>query len=128
MLDAKVGAIGPKLDFGSGNKNSLPTHAVLGATMTIDVSDKHQVATALSSRYYFLPEDSKTFMAGGGLEYTYNKLASVRVGYEYGDHNLSHVTMGAGIKYGSFRLNGAYLLRTADAGSSYFNVGIGYDF
>lgn len=128
MFDAKVGAIGPKLDFGSGNKNSLPTHAVLGATMTIDVSDKHQVATALSSRYYFLPEDSKTFMAGGGLEYTYNKLASVRVGYEYGDHNLSHVTMGAGIKYGSFRLNGAYLLRTADAGSSYFNVGIGYDF
>ena len=67
-------------------------------------------------------------MLGAGLEYTYNKMVSVRAGYEYGDHDLSHVTMGAGFKYHGLRLNGAYNLKTADTGSSYCTIGIGYDF
>ena len=36
--------------------------------------------------------------------------------------------MGAGFRYHGLRLNGAYLLKTADAGSSYCTFGIGYDF
>lgn len=128
MLDAKVGAIGPHLDYGNGNKNTMPTYVAVGGALTVDVANKHQVAGAWSTRYFFRPSEYKVLMLGGGLEYTYNKMVSLRAGYEYGDRNLSHFTMGVGFKYAGLRLNGAYMLKTADAGSSFFSVGLGYDF
>ena len=128
MLDAKVGAIGPQLNYGNKHKTTLPTYFAVGGALSVDVAEKHQAAAALSSRYFFQPTEAKLFMLGGGLEYTYDKMVSVRAGYEYGDHDLSHVTMGAGFKYQGLRLNGAYNLKTANAGSSYCTIGIGYDF
>ena len=128
MLDAKVGAIGPQLDYGNGNKTTMPTYVAVGGALTVDVADKHQVGGAWSTRYFFRPSEYKTLMLGAGLEYTYNKMVSLRAGYEYGDRNLSHLTMGAGFKYGGLRLNGAYMLKTANAGSSYCTIGLGYDF
>lgn len=128
MLDAKVGAIGPQLDYGNGNKTTMPTYVAVGGALTLDVADKHQVGGAWSTRYFFRPSEYKVLMLGAGLEYTYNKMVSLRAGYEYGDRNLSHLTMGAGFKYGGLRLNGAYMLKTANAGSSYCTIGLGYDF
>ena len=128
MLDAKVGAIGPQLDYGNGNKTTMPTYVAAGGSLTVDVADKHQVGGAWSTRYFFRPSEYKVLMLGAGLEYTYNKRVSLRAGYEYGDRNLSHFTMGAGFKYGGLRLNGAYMLKTANAGSSYCTIGLGYDF
>ena len=128
MLDAKVGAIGPQLDYGNGNKTTMPTYVAVGGALTVDVADKHQVGGAWSTRYFFRPSEYKVLMLGAGLEYTYNKMVSLRAGYEYGDRNLSHLTMGAGFKYGGLRLNGAYMLKTANAGSSYCTIGLGYDF
>lgn len=128
MLDAKVGAIGPQLDYGNGNKTTMPTYVAAGGSLTVDVADKHQVGGAWSTRYFFRPSEYKVLMLGAGLEYTYNKMVSLRAGYEYGDRNLSHFTMGAGFKYGGLHLNGAYMLKTANAGSSYCTIGLGYDF
>ena len=128
MLDAKVGAIGPQLDYGNGNKTTMPTYVAAGGALTVDVADKHQVGGAWSTRYFFRPSEYKVLMLGAGLEYTYNKMVSLRAGYEYGDRNLSHFTMGAGFKYGGLHLNGAYMLKTANAGSSYCTIGLGYDF
>ena len=128
MLDAKVGAIGPQLDYGNGNKTTMPTYVAAGGALTVDVADKHQVGGAWSTRYFFRPSEYKVLMLGAGLEYTYNKMVSLRAGYEYGDRNLSHFTMGAGFKYGGLRLNGAYMLKTANAGSSYCTISLGYDF
>ena len=128
MLDAKVGAIGPQLDYGNGNKTTMPTYVAVGGALTVDVADKHQVGGAWSTRYFFRPSEYKVLMLGAGLEYTYNKMVSLRAGYEYGDRNLSHFTMGAGFKYGGLRLNGTYMLKTANAGSSYCTIGLGYDF
>lgn len=128
MLDAKVGAIGPQLDYGNGNKTTMPTYVAAGGSLTVDVADKHQVGGAWSTRYFFRPSEYKVLMLGAGLEYTYNKMVSLRAGYEYGDRNLSHITMGAGFKYGGLHLNGAYMLKTANAGSSYCTIGLGYDF
>ena len=128
MLDAKVGAIGPQLDYGNGNKTTMPTYVAVGGALTVDVADKHQVGGAWSTRYFFRPSEYKVLMLGAGLDYTYNKMVSLRAGYEYGDRNLSHFTMGAGFKYGGLHLNGAYMLKTANAGGSYCNIGLGYDF
>lgn len=128
MLDAKVGAIGPQLDYGNGNKTTMPTYVAVGGALTLDVADKHQVGGAWSTRYFFRPSEYKVLMLGAGLEYTYNKMVSLRAGYEYGDRNLSHFTMGAGFKYGGLHLNGAYMLKTVNAGSSYGTIGLGYDF
>ncbi len=128
ILDTKVGAIGPQLDYGNNHKTTLPTYLAVGGALSVDMAEKHQVAATLSTRYFFQPSEAKLFMLGGGFEYTYNKMVSVRAGYEYGDNNLSHITMGAGFKYHGLRLNGAYNLKTADTGSSYCSIGIGYDF
>ena len=128
MLDAKVGAIGPQLDYGNGNKTTMPTYVAAGGALTVDVADKHQVGGAWSTRYFFRPSEYKVLMLGAGLEYTYNKMVSLRAGYESGDRNLSHFTMGTGFKYGGLRLNGAYMLKTANAGSSYCTISLGYDF
>ena len=128
MLDAKVGAIGPQLDYGNGNKTTMPTYVAVGGALTVDVADKHQVGGAWSTRYFFRPSEYKVLMLGAGLEYTYNKMVSLRAGYEYGDRNLSHFTMGAGFKYGGLHLNGAYMLKTANAESSYCTISLGYDF
>ena len=128
MLDAKVGAIGPQLDYGNGNKTTMPTYVAVGGALTLDVADKHQVGGAWSTRYFFRPSEYKVLMLGAGLEYTYNKMVSLRAGYEYGDRNLSHFTMGAGFKYGGLLLNGAYMLKTVNVGSSYCTIGLGYDF
>jgi len=128
MLDAKVGAIGPQLDYGNGNKTTMPTYVAVGGALTLDVADKHQVGGAWSTRYFFRPSEYKVLMLGAGLEYTYNKMVSLRAGYEYGDRNPSPPPMGAGFKYGGLRLNGAYMLKTANAGSSYCTIGLGYDF
>ena len=128
MLDAKVGAIGPQLDYGNGNKTTMPTYVAVGGALTVDVADKHQVGGAWSTRYFFRPSEYKMLMLGAGLEYTYNKMVSLRAGYEYGDRNLSHFTMGAGFKYGGLLLNGAYMLKTVNVGSSYCTIGLGYDF
>ena len=128
MLNAKVGAIGPQLDYGNNHKTTLPTYLAIGSMLSVDMAEKHRLAAALSTRYFFQPSEAKLFMLGGGFEYTYNKMVSVRAGYEYGDNNLSHITMGAGFKYQGLRLNGAYNLKTADTGSSFCTIGIGYDF
>ena len=80
MLDAKVGAIGPQLDYGNGNKTTMPTYVAVGGALTVDVADKHQVGGAWSTRYFFRPSEYKVLMLGAGLEYTYNKMVSLRSG------------------------------------------------
>ena len=68
MLDAKVGAIGPQLDYGNKHKTTLPTYLAVGGALSVEVAEKHQVAAALSSRYFFQPTEAKLFMLGGGLD------------------------------------------------------------
>ena len=128
MIDAKVADFGPKLDYGNGYKTSMPTHITGGGALTVDVSDKHQIGVAASASYYCEVDNHSMTMAGAGAEYTYNKMLSVRAGYEYGNHDLSHFTVGVGIKYQGLRLNGSYMLGTTDAKNSYLTVGLGYDF
>ncbi|MDD7257900.1 MAG: PorV/PorQ family protein [Prevotellaceae bacterium] len=128
ILNAKVGAMGPKLDYGNGFKTSLPTHMAVGGELMTEVAPKHKLGTALAMRYFFQPSESKVMMAGGGVEYTYNDMVSVRTGYEYGDHDLGHFTVGAGFKHNGFRFNGAYIMKTSDMGNSCFMAGLGLDF
>lgn len=131
MLDAKVGAIGPRLDYGNGSKTEMPTYIAIGGTLSVDVAAQHRMGAALSTRYFSQSADDGMFMIGGGLEYTYNHSVSLRTGYEYGRNNLSHLshfTMGAGFKYRGLRLNGGYMLKTAEQGNNYCTIGIGYDF
>lgn len=128
IVNAKVDAFGPKLNYGNNRKGTLPTFLSVGGELTVDMAEKHQVAAALSTHYFLQSSENKLFMIGGGLEYTYNKLVSVRTGYEYGNHYNSHITMGAGVMCHGLRLNGAYNLKTTDTGSNYCSIGIGYDF
>ena len=68
MLDAKVGAIGPQLDYGNKHKTTLPTYFTVGGALSVDVAEKHQVAEDLYYRYLLQKYEEKLFMIGGGIE------------------------------------------------------------
>lgn len=127
-LDAKVAALGPQLDYGNGSRVALPTHLSVGGALSMELTEQHQLAAALTSRYFFQPADTKVFQLGGGLEYTYRHCVSLRAGYEYGSHQLSHFTAGAGVKVHGLRLNAGYMLKTTDQGGNYCTLGVGVDF
>lgn len=126
-LTAKVSDFGPKLDYGN-TEADLPASASLGGEFSMALSEQHAIAASLGARYYFLPKDSHLFTSGIGVEYTYDKKYSLRAGYELAEHNMSHATFGAGIKYGGLKFNAAYALKTSDNGVNHFTLGLGFDF
>jgi len=40
MLDAKVGAIGPQLDYGNKHKTTLPTYLAVGGALSVEVAER----------------------------------------------------------------------------------------
>lgn len=62
-------------------------------------------------------EEMQEFNIGGGVEYIYNKLFMVRLGYFYEDaHKGSRrfLSAGAGVKYSVFTLNATYIIPTSN--------------
>lgn len=126
-ISTRVSDLGPKLDYGSTEVN-LPASAAIGGRLEMDLAPEHMLTAAVASRYYFMPSHDKLLTAGIGAEYMYNRTVAVRAGYELSQHNLSHITLGAGLCYKGLRLNAGYLLKTNNQGSNNFIVGLGFDF
>lgn len=62
-------------------------------------------------------EEMQEINIGGGVEYVYNKLFMVRLGYFYEDSHKGarrFLSAGAGIKYSVFTLNAAYIIPTSN--------------
>ncbi|GAA4359739.1 type IX secretion system outer membrane channel protein PorV [Hymenobacter saemangeumensis] len=63
-------------------------------------------------------EELKEFNLSAGLEYTYNDLLMVRAGYFYEDPtkgNRQYLSLGAGVRYQVFGIDGAYLVPNSQA-------------
>ena len=122
------------MDFGksvkfndTGIPQSLPTSVAVGGDWAVNFAPQHALTYALTCRY-FTPKDASETLLAGGLEYTYNRMLSARVGYQYADKGSNALTFGAGGELSGFKLNVAYHHAFADYGVDALMVGIGYAF
>ena len=122
------------MDFGkdvkfdnTGIPQSLPTSLVIGGDWSVGVAPKHALTYALSYRY-FTPKDAHETLVGTGLEYTYNRIVSARVGYQHADKGSDAFTFGAGGQWAGFKLDIAYRQAFKHYGVNGLIVGLGYSF
>ena len=122
------------MDFGkdvkfdnTGIPQSLPTSLVVGGDWNVRIAPKHALTYALSYRY-FTPKDGHETLVGTGLEYTYNRIVSARVGYQYADKGSDAFTFGAGGQWAGFKLDIAYRQAFKHYGINGLIVGLGYSF
>lgn len=120
LLDA-----GKAVKFGHTKlPHSLPTSIVTGGDWAMTLAHRHRLTYALSARA-FTPKGGRELHIGTGLEYTYNRLVSARLGYQFADKGADRLTLGAGVQYDKFRLNAAYSHSPAQHGVDTFLLGIG---
>lgn len=125
---AKISDFGSPLYYSAKDGYSLPTSAQVSADMNMPVADKHEFHWAVDSRYFFLPSNAKLFTAGVGAEYTFQNLVSARLGYRYANNGYSKITFGAGVNYGGFNFDIAYLRGTSDLGSNNFMLSLNFNY
>ena len=122
------------MDFGkdvkfdnTGIPQSLPTSLVMGGDWNVRIAPKHALTYALSYRY-FTPKDGHETLVGTGLEYTYNRIVSARVGYQHADKGSDAFTFGVGGQWAGFKLDIAYRQAFKHYGINGLIVGLGYSF
>lgn len=112
---------------GTGLSYGLPTSVVAGGDWGVDFASRHKLTYALSCRYFTTKDAHETLLATG-LEYTYNKLLSARVGYQDAKHASNMLTFGVGGEYGGFKLNASYSHSFRFYGIDTFQASLGYSF
>lgn len=126
-LGLSVSEIGGKVSFEKSDlKGSLPTSIRFGGDLSILLSQDHQLAVALSGRYFTPKDMTQKFLGGMGLEYGFRKMLSVRAGYEFGDQSYSMLTVGAGGQFHGFTVDLAYRHSLSNFAGNTVSVGIGW--
>lgn len=109
----------------TGLPYDLPTSVAVGGDWGITIANRHRFTYALSGRA-FTPKNAKELHIGTGAEYTFNKMFSARVGYQYADKAADRLTMGLGANYANIRLNVAYDHTFSLYGVNTFMLGVGF--
>ncbi|OIQ27674.1 MAG: hypothetical protein BM555_06015 [Crocinitomix sp. MedPE-SWsnd] len=137
---AAISNIGNKSFYSTiENKDYLPANLRIGSAFGLDVGADHKIIVSMDLNKLMVPSSSanvnnisaiqgvfrsfndsqdglmgeiKELTIGGGVEYVYRDLLSLRSGYFY-EHpskgNRRFVSLGAGIKFKSFGLDASYL-------------------
>ncbi len=128
-LGARLMDMGKALKYDkTGLAHDLPTSVAAGGDWSLVFAGKHRLVYALSGRY-FTPKGARLLLVGTGLEYVYNEFLSARMGYQYGQNDLSRMTFGIGCSYAGFRLDASYGIATASQiGVNTLMTGISYSF
>jgi len=154
--------LGSKIGY-TGNANEkafLPANAGIGAAYTKKFEGEHKLTFGIEANKLLVPSAPATeaemqdyynkgvmqswsesfgntaYKLGAGVEYTYNDMFNLRVGYTFdGDDigNSKYITAGAGLKYECFGLNFAYLMpsgatKTQSAMANTLRFGLVYHF
>jgi len=78
-------------------EDSLPLNLKFGTAYCLLVQPQHQVRLIVDLN---VPVETKWLRVGGGLEYWFNKLVALRVGYQYQNETLASVILGGvGVRY-----------------------------
>ncbi|MGL4518792.1 MAG: PorV/PorQ family protein [Phocaeicola sp.] len=108
--------VGSELDYGWKDRLAQPMKINAAADYKLfNESTIHGVRLAGELGYLISPTSQQSLMAGLGAEYSYKKFVAARVGYRYGDEEKyisPFITLGLGIQWANFKLDGAYLMPT----------------
>ncbi len=102
--------LGPKLKF-DDEKVGLPLTIGGGMAYSESIGSKNNITTAVDFSQ-ITQDDESGFSAGIGLEYAYEKILSLRAGYNFVDESigLSALSLGAGINYKGATVDFGYLV------------------
>jgi len=127
--------LGGKISYNSNRKDFIPMNIGIGAAYTSQVDEYNAITFALDLNKLLVPllnngdtqfsvvnGITKSFQTGDqlkeidaslGAEYWYQKTVAFRAGYFYEDKSngdRQYITLGLGVKYNVFQLNGSYLV------------------
>lgn len=127
-IGARLLDLGKPVKFNdTGLPYSLPTSVAVGGDWNVNIARQHALTYALSCRH-FTPKAAHETLVGTGLEYTYNKMVFLRMGYQFSDKAANAITFGAGGEFAGLKFNVAYNRTFADYGLDTFLIGLGYTF
>lgn len=107
-IAATANNIAPKVKYSnSTNYFQLPTYLGVHPSVSLEVSEGHSLALALSGGSV-LTQGKQPFIFGTGLEYDLLKMISFRAGYYSGYEKF--FTFGGGFRIDNFSLDAAYQL------------------
>lgn len=130
-LGLKVNDLGSPITYkGEGMSYAVPASLQLGGEMGFTLIGKNHLDLLLGGRYFFLPREAALLTAGLGAEYDYDESFFVRAGYQFGQKDLSYVTLGAGAKVlGGLSLDLSYRIATSRlTGVNLWSLGASYEF
>jgi hypothetical protein len=132
---AVVSNLGGKISYNSSRKDFIPMNIGVGAAYTSQVDEYNSITFALDLNKLLVPllangdtqiavtkgitesfqtgDQLKQIDASLGAEYWYQKTVAFRAGYFYEDKSngdRQYITLGLGVKYNVFQLNGSYLV------------------
>ena len=129
LIGINASNLGPQLNYGSKyKKTDLPACFGGGGELGLNFSPKNRLNISLAAQYYCLPQKARLFTGNIGMEYTFAKFISLRAGYNYAEHDYSHLAFGAGLHYKIFRLDVAHLHGTGENEVNQTIVSLGVKF
>lgn len=110
---AGVSSLGPGVESSDGTKYPLPASGSFGFGYSCDFGDKLRTEVCLTSDIYF----SGAVAEGFGASICYDSLLTLRAGYNNGGNSVipSYSTIGGGVHFSSFSIDGVYYLPVADS-------------
>lgn len=110
---AGVSSLGPGVESSDGTKYPLPTSGSFGFGYTGDFGEKLRTEVWVTSDVYF----SGATAEGFGASICYDSLLTLRVGYNYGGESIipSYTTVGGGVHFSSFSIDGVYYMAAPDS-------------
>ena len=117
--------IGTSVTGADGVAYPLPAAASLAGSCKLSFAGVHAVDAYAQADYFF----RGVLRAGTGVEYGYNGLAFVRLGYSYGGKSPvpSCLTLGLGINYYNFTIDASYLVGNSSITNT-LGISLGYRF
>ncbi len=110
LVGLKGQNFGPNFRYsGSSSESQMPLYAGLGGELSYDVAEMHKLTLGLGGEQYISPYRARSTAFRGGLEYEWKRMLSLRAGYRYDTNKEKSFSLGAGVQYGSWTLDAAFV-------------------
>ena len=105
----KFNNLGAPLYYGTNYGVAQPANFQASVEYGFDFYTYNHLNLIAGVQDYFLPADANLFLLGVGAEYDFRDIAFLRLGYRYGQNNMSLFTAGLGVKlFHNYSLDAAY--------------------
>jgi hypothetical protein len=127
IVGAKFRNLGPSFQQRTGGPSIFPpASAGVGGEIGYGIEGEHHLSFGLGADYFFLPSDASSVLMHFGGEYLYHQLIAARLGYSYDTNGAKAFSVGLGLRYRQFALDGAYITPRVSGGKSAFQLTLGY--